>query len=1393
MAAEGFGGGEAAKAQRHLTLLRQEYVKLQQKHAELEQKYSIVASAAGHLGTDHYVTRLMHTIEELFDREHFSDITVNLDGRKLHAHRIVLAARGGVELWGDQPLAEITEFELKEVSYEVGYALMRWVYTDRLELPPRIDFVLQLLTAAAKYRLTSLLNKCENGLVSMVTVKNCVRLFQVANDTNAKDLRKYCLEMITNHWDELDTACFADMSAQLLYEMFKDKTHCPLHLAIQHQREDIVFLYLIEYDSELSAKLNERNEADSLPIELALRVRCHSIAETLVSHGCNLDMPNDKAGGECLLHSAIRRGDQYAADFLITRGASVNEVTTDTRESALHLTASYDSNAALARLSSPGQRGSTHSATTTYPAESMAEVAKLLLGNGANANMQDSQGSTPLHRAIMSRNKTVFDILLAHDRLDLELRDKERRTPLWLALESESNEGGGRMDVDSTATISARLVARGSSVEAVDPMSGTSLLHKAAAAGFETAALFLCRHGAMANSTERESRETPLHVASRNGLSQLCGQLLQSGSDPNARTVAIQRARTSIPQQPVAQSSVDEPSSLRHTAVGVSSTAPSAQHSAQHSAQASRAGSVDVGVPAAATMAVATVPSAHGAVSPQRFGLGATSGWSSDTDGMSAALSNLSDLTAAVSNTPGGNPFFSPVEENAPSGPGNPFGAETPSDGGNPFGVASPPKPAPSPGNPFGDDEEDDLSPHSRSGPASTDGSMSMAARHHQQQQQHQQQQPATATAAAAMPEPAAAPAPVVDLLHLEATAPSIGGLRTPLMMAIIGGHTAVVNVFLEFRPSTAQHTAVDLEIRDGDDESALGVALNCRAYNIAAVLLSAAARVDANTSSGLTLLHKAILRDDTGAASFLLEHGANIDTRTRDNRSPLQLAITRRLPSVVEVLCQRGADLNAVDENGTMPLWAALMSKQMDIATTLVKFGCDPNCWTVAPDGLQQTLLHRAIAMRNEEAAVFLVKSRADVDSSRRNPDGSNASGGSTPLHLCAASGLDHVVQCLVVENAMVNATDTDGRAPIHISISAKQNKVTALLLSHPNLDLGLKDRLGQTPFAAALAARDNDAANNILQRSPDSAHQTDSRGRNFLHHAVEKGDVEALVFLMSVGVDVRTPVQNASNQSALHLAVMSGSEIICRHLLLAGCTAADIDHHRRTPLHLAAGEDHASIAGVLLDNGADPNSIDDNYDNALHISVQSGHLSVSRKLLADSDVNCEVANLRGQTALHLLCNNPKDNAAALFDSMMEYRPQLNVNFPDAEGNTPILLAYMSGAGNLCRSLLRHNAHPGVINKQGVSMFNSPVATKKLLFRLLEMLSSEPPWLEGTQCYTCQANFGIKTRKHHCRHCGRLLCSKCTQQQMPIIKYDIHKPTRLCETCYDVLSMQHT
>lgn len=51
--------------------------------------------------------------------------------------------------------------------------------------------------------------------------------------------------------NNLNTRDFADLSAPLLYDMFKAHTEYPLHLAIQHLREDVVFLFLIEYNSQV--------------------------------------------------------------------------------------------------------------------------------------------------------------------------------------------------------------------------------------------------------------------------------------------------------------------------------------------------------------------------------------------------------------------------------------------------------------------------------------------------------------------------------------------------------------------------------------------------------------------------------------------------------------------------------------------------------------------------------------------------------------------------------------------------------------------------------------------------------------------------------------------------------------------------------------------------------------------------------------------------------------------------------------------------------------------------------------------------------------------------------------------------------------------------------------
>lgn len=78
------------------------------------------------------------------------------------------------------------------------------------------------------------------------------------------------------------------------------------------------------------------------------------------------------------------------------------------------------------------------------------------------------------------------------------------------------------------------------------------------------------------------------------------------------------------------------------------------------------------------------------------------------------------------------------------------------------------------------------------------------------------------------------------------------------------------------------------------------------------------------------------------------------------------------------------------------------------------------------------------------------------------------------------------------------------------------------------------------------------------------------------------------------------------------------------------------------------------------------------------------------------------------------------------------------------------LLLAYIAGNTTLCDALIKSRAHPGIANKQSVSIFTAPVATKQLMFRILDQISHEPTWLEGNFCQNCNMKFNISHRKHH-------------------------------------------
>ncbi|XP_014291704.1 RUN and FYVE domain-containing protein 2 isoform X2 [Halyomorpha halys] len=52
----------------------------------------------------------------------------------------------------------------------------------------------------------------------------------------------------------------------------------------------------------------------------------------------------------------------------------------------------------------------------------------------------------------------------------------------------------------------------------------------------------------------------------------------------------------------------------------------------------------------------------------------------------------------------------------------------------------------------------------------------------------------------------------------------------------------------------------------------------------------------------------------------------------------------------------------------------------------------------------------------------------------------------------------------------------------------------------------------------------------------------------------------------------------------------------------------------------------------------------------------------------------------------------------------------------------------------------------------------------------------------EATHCYICHTVFTMTKRKHHCRNCGKIFCSSCCANYIPVSSSS--KPVRICDEC---------
>lgn len=194
------------------------------------------------------------------------------------------------------------------------------------------------------------------------------------------------------------------------------------------------------------------------------------------------------------------------------------------------------------------------------------------------------------------------------------------------------------------------------------------------------------------------------------------------------------------------------------------------------------------------------------------------------------------------------------------------------------------------------------------------------------------------------------------------------------------------------------------------------------------------------------------------------------------------------------------------------------------------------------------------------------------------------------------------------------------------------------------------------------------------------------DDAGRTALHLACEMGLPETAELLMAVvcakdpaGLDVVT----SANETALHLAVRSGSRSICRQLVRHGADVSVRNAEHKTALEYAPRDLQALVMRAIEDR---TDQAESEYAAACAAAAQGDQPALEKELANGKPVDC--ANTVGQSLLQLAAGSRHAELVRMLLSR-----NADVNSRDCFGRTALHLCAVEGADEMTALLLSSGA----------------------------------------------------------------------------------------------------
>ena len=374
------------------------------------------------------------------------------------------------------------------------------------------------------------------------------------------------------------------------------------------------------------------------------------------------------------------------------------------------------------------------------------------------------------------------------------------------------------------------------------------------------------------------------------------------------------------------------------------------------------------------------------------------------------------------------------------------------------------------------------------------------------------------------------------------------------------------------------------------------------------------------------------------------------------------------------------------------------------------------------------------AVALSDAAKAGNWERVRALVAGGLRGEDVNAAdSDGTRALHWAVRADEVEVARLLLKAGADAAARNRLGVTPLNLAAANGNGPMIRTLLDH-GADPHHVERTGETMLMAATRSGSADAVHSLLQRGADPNVAEPQLKLTALMIAAEAGAADAVRVLLEVEADVHARTRAAAVPGRRMPCVgRTGCGSHGKGIIRGGLPEQGYQPPipgDMTPLMFAAREGHVETARLLLDAGADVHASDKNGITPLLMAISNNRIPMARFLI-ERGANIHVKDWYGRTPLfaaveirnvdlhyvtfeHMLTPAERTEVLDFIRFLLEKGAEPNIRvtevpplrswmyllggslaWVDFTGQTPFLLASLSGDVSTMRLLLKHGADP--------------------------------------------------------------------------------------------------